>query len=188
MQQQVAAASSSAAREAEVIAQVQLDTLNKAADFANIVRSGRVNGNGSGALVVADEAELALAIEKKKQSLRGGETAVMIAATVRARATERAKRFGQLLSAVAQARYDPDKQINSSVWDLMQRRVAVFVGAGIPHHKSTPMHSTARLLLPPLSFVRLHAYSAYERTLCRPVPRDNGRPRSSMPTDRPYIT
>ena len=43
------------------------------------------------------------------------------AQAARAEAAERAKRFGQVLAAVAQAR--------ASVWDLMQRRVAVFVGA-----------------------------------------------------------
>ena len=73
------------------------------------------NGGGAGAAATgsddaADEAEIALGREKQRRAASAYEKAVAAAAERRAAAAERAKRLGQVLAAVAQARANP------SVW------------------------------------------------------------------------
>ena len=86
--------------------------------FADDAVDAAVAGGESSGL---DEAERALQVEKRRREAREREEAVTVATEALAAAGERKKRLTQMQSAVGQAR--------GSVWDLMQRRVAVFVAA-----------------------------------------------------------
>jgi hypothetical protein len=80
---------------------------------------------GAGSAAGGDEAEEALAVERRKEVIASRQRALSEAAALAEDASTHLKRLEQMWHAVANAR--------PSVWDLMQRRVAVLVSAASMH-------------------------------------------------------